>query len=147
MQHTREGHLFTDLVLEVFKLSGLLVTAGDELTQELGLTSARWKVLGALANAESPMTVSQIATSMGQTRQGVQRLSNEMEKEGILEYQENPYHKKAKLVAMTAKGKALYLALEQKQVPWANENSAEISSQDMEVALGVLRAIGTKLGV
>ena len=145
MQHTREGHLYTDIVLEVFKLGGLLVSEGDELTKELGLTSARWKVLGALAYSDSPMTVSLIAYSMGQTRQGVQRLSDAMVKEGVLAYEDNPHHKKAKLVAMTAKGEDVFLALERKQIPWANQNSAEISAQEMEIALGVLKKMVRKL--
>lgn len=139
MQRTREGQLFTDLVLEVFKLGGLLITAGDELTKELGLTSARWKVLGALARSGRAMTVSQIAASMGQTRQGVQRLSDAMSKAGILVYEDNPHHKKAKLVAMTSLGRDLFLALERKQIPWANKNSADINAQEMEVALRVLQ--------
>ena len=146
MQHTRKGRLYTDIVLEVFKLGGLLVSEGDELTKALGLTSARWKVLGALAYSDSPMTVSQIAYSMGQTRQGVQRLSDAMVKEGILAYEDNPQHKKAKLVAMTPKGKDVFQALERKQIPWANKNSAEISAQEMKVALGVLEKMVRKLG-
>ena len=145
MQHTREGRLYTEIVLEVFKLGGLLITEGDELTRELGLTSARWKVLGALAQSGSPMTVSQIAFSMGQTRQGVQRLSDAMVKAGILAYKDNPHHKKAKLVAMTSKGKDVFLALDRKQIPWANQNSAKMSAQDMEVALDVLKKIAQKL--
>ena len=145
MQHTREGRLYTDLVLEVFKLGGLLVSEGDELTKELGLTSARWKVLGALAYSDLPMTVSQIAYSMGQTRQGVQRLSDAMVNEGILAYEDNPQHKKAKLVAMTPKGEDVFLALERKQIQWANKNSTEISAHEMEVALGVLKKMVQKL--
>jgi len=145
MKHSRNGRVFTDIVLETFKLGGLLVTAGDELSDEFGLTSARWKVLGALANSDSPITVSQIAASMGQTRQGVQRLSNEMVGEGVLVYQENPHHKKAQWVAMTAKGKKLYKALMEKQAPWANEISAGIDAQEIEVALEVLRKIAQKL--
>lgn len=145
MQHTRKGQLFTDIVLEIFKLGGLLITEGDELTKELGLTSARWKVLGALAQSGLPMTVSQIAVSMGQTRQGVQRLSDAMVKAGILAYEDNPHHKKAKLVAMTSKGKDVFLALDRKQIPWANNNSAEISAEEMEVALGILKKMVRKL--
>jgi DNA-binding MarR family transcriptional regulator len=145
MQRTREGQLFTDIVLEIFKLGGLLIKEGDELTKELGLTSARWKVLGALAQFGFPMTVSQIAFSMGQTRQGVQRLSDAMVKAGILAYEDNPHHKKAKLVAMTSKGRDVFLALDRKQIPWANRNSAEINAQEMEVALGVLKKMARKL--
>ena len=49
MQHTLEGQRFTEIVLEIFKLNGLLITEGDQITKTLGLSSARWKVLGALA--------------------------------------------------------------------------------------------------
>lgn len=145
MKHTREGQLFTDIVLEVFKLGGLLITEGDELTKELGLTSARWKVLGALSQSDTPMTVSQIAASMGQTRQGVQRLSDSMANAGILAYEDNPHHKKAKLVAMTSKGREMFAALKKKQTPWANKNSADMGSKDMEVTLEVLREMVQKL--
>ncbi len=80
MKHTTNGELLTELILEIFSLSGSLVNEGDELVKELGLTSARWKVLGALAISGVPMSVAQIAKSMGQTRQGVQRLADIMEK-------------------------------------------------------------------
>ena len=35
MQRTEKGQLFTDIVLEMFKLDGRLITGGDELTREL----------------------------------------------------------------------------------------------------------------
>ena len=82
---------------------------------------------------------------MGQTRQGVQRLSDEMVKAGFLAYEDNPFHKKAKLVTLTPKGEEIFQEVEQKQIPWANENSAEISAQEMEVALGVLKKMVRKL--
>lgn len=145
MQHSRKGNLYTDIVLEVFRLGGLLIAAGDDMAKNLNLSSARWKVLGALAHADTPMTISQIATSMGQTKQGVQRLSNEMEKDGILAYKPNPYHKTAKLVAITPKGKELYLAMMQKQIPWANSISRGINVKNMEVTLDVLRKIAQRL--
>ncbi len=139
MQRSREGELFTEIVLAVFKLGGLLIAEGDELTKDLRLSSARWKVLGALANSDVPMTVPQIAYSMGQTRQSVQRLTDLMAKAGILEYRNNPHHKRAKLVALSSKGKKIFDLLEQKQIPWANSNSAGISASDMEVTVSVLR--------
>jgi len=147
MKHTPQGKLYTEIVLETFKLSGLLVAQGDTLAKEVGLTRARWKVLGALASADTPMTVSQIAHLMGQARQSVQRLSDEMEKAGLLVYASNPFHKKAKLVAMTAKGKAVFLQLEQKQIPWANENADEIELADLEMALETLKKISQSLEV
>lgn len=141
MRHTRKGKIFTDIVLDVFKLEGLLIAEGDELTHGLGITSARWKVLGALARSDKPLTVPQIAHAMGQSRQSVQRLTDVMVGIEVLLYQPNPLHKKAKLVALSTKGQKLYELAEQKQIPWANLNSSEISEADLKVTLSVLRRI------
>ncbi|MCU7797203.1 MAG: MarR family transcriptional regulator [Candidatus Thiodiazotropha sp. (ex Myrtea spinifera)] len=139
MKRSKEGQMFTDIVLDIFKLSGLLVAEGDVLTKDVGLSSARWKVLGALAHSDGSMTVPQIAYSMGQSRQSVQRLTDAMEGSGILVYQDNPHHKKAKLVALSEKGKEIFELLEQKQIPWANLAADGLNASDMEIALSVLR--------
>ena len=139
MRHTKQGQIFTQIVLELFKLNGLLVAEGDQITKEHALSSARWKILGALALSPHPMTVPQIANKMGQTRQSVQRLADAMQKDGFLDYQENPYHKRAKLVVISNKGEKIYKLLERKQIPWANSSSANISARDMDVALSVLK--------
>lgn len=144
MRRSQKGQVFTDIVLEVFKLGGMLIIEGDKLTEELGLSSARWKVLGALAYADAPLTVPQIAHSMGQSRQSVQRLADVMEKAGILEYRRNPHHKKAKLVALSKTGEEIFELLEQKQIPWANANATGISLSDMEITLTVLRKLVRK---
>lgn len=144
MQHSHKGRIFTEIVLEVFKLDGLLVAEGDELIRNLGITSARWKVLGALAYSDGPMTVPQIALAMGQSRQSVQRLTDAMAEQGILEYRDNPFHKKARLVALSSRGSDLYEQADQKQIPWANTISEEISAADLQITLSVLRKIAAK---
>ncbi|WP_349017006.1 hypothetical protein [Bradyrhizobium sp. Arg237L] len=58
----RETDAPTQLILEAFRLNGGLITAGDRLVADLGLTSARWQVLGVIAL--SP-TVEPVARSMG----------------------------------------------------------------------------------
>ena len=138
MKHTQEGKQFTDIVLEVFKLNGLLILEGDKLTNELGLSSARWKVLGAIALSQTLMTVPQIARIMGQTRQAVQSIANEMEGDGLISFKRNPRHKRAKLLSLTAKGRKTYERLERKQIPWANSITAKISSSDLQLTSSVL---------
>ena len=64
MNQSQKGLLFTEIVLEVFKLGGFLVSEGDQMGQEYGITSARWKILGALFLAGEPQTVPQIARRM-----------------------------------------------------------------------------------
>jgi len=70
-QRTPSGEAFTRLILEAFRFNGCLLAAGDRLTQDLGLTSARWQVLGAID--EGPLPVAQISRNMGLSRQAVQR--------------------------------------------------------------------------
>lgn len=141
MKHTPKGRQFTDIVLEVFKLSGLLVVEGDKLTKELGLSSARWKVIGAVVNSQSPLTVPQIARNMGQTRQAVQRLANEMEGDGLLSFQTNPHHKRAKLLILTEKGKTNYKKLTEKQIPWANAVADKVSMPDLQLTSSILQSL------
>ena len=145
MHRTQKGQLFTEVVLEIFKVNGLLATEGDRLTKEYGLSSARWKVLGALEMSSIPLTVPQIARVMGLTRQAVQRLADAMEKEGLLVYQNNPHHKRAKYVVLTETGKEVYFLIGEKQIPWANQNSREINGDELRTTLSVLRKISLLL--
>lgn len=145
MKHSTEGKLLTDIVLEIFKLNGFLILEGDQLTKELGLSSARWKVLGALSGSKNPITVPDIARTMGLTRQAVQRLANEMIKDGLLYSQVNPCHKRAKLLALTEKGKEFFEKLEQKQIPWVNSIANGFKTKDLQIVSSVLQKVIDKL--
>ncbi len=127
---------FTQLVLSVFRLNGLLITEGDNLSQPVGLTSARWKVLGAIEKA--PQTVSKIARTMGQTRQSVQRIANELEKLAIVSFEDNPEHKTAKLIARTPKGAALFDTLSGSLIPWGHHAIEGISEEELLITLKVI---------
>ncbi|MCH9697849.1 MAG: MarR family transcriptional regulator [Gammaproteobacteria bacterium] len=141
MKHTAKGSLLTDIILETFKLNGLLVSEGDQLVKKLGLTSARWKVLGALSSGLGPMTVPDIARAMGQSRQAVQRLSNEMVKDGLLMTQINPGHQRAKFLILTDHGKRAYENAMQKQIPWVNAIASELKEADLEVTSSILKKL------
>ncbi len=141
MQHTKKGQLFTEAILEIFKVSGQLAVEGDRLTKELELSSARWKVLGALNMSNEPLTVAQVARVMGLTRQSVQRLADAMVKDGLMVYQANPHHKRANYVVLTEKGKAVYSIITEIQIPWANKNSKDISIEELNTTISVLRKI------
>lgn len=144
-QWTEAGEAVTALILDVFRLNGRLQLAGDRLVAELGLTSARWQILGALAYAERPESVAWHARTMGVHRQGVQRIVNELEKEGIVAFQPNPHHKRAHLVVLTAKGQNLFEAAIALQVPWVNDLSKDLSPGDIATAQEVIGLLKTRL--
>jgi DNA-binding MarR family transcriptional regulator len=143
--HSSEGASLTELVLEVFKLNGRLLSAGDQLVASLGLTSARWQVLGAIAFAGAAQPVANIARNMGLTRQAVQRVVNELEAEGFLTFAPNPHHQRAKLVVLSKSGAKTFQAAAKRQAPWANQLARRIPARDIRAALGVVREIATRL--
>jgi DNA-binding MarR family transcriptional regulator len=132
------GNALTALVLEVFRLNGRLLAAGDRLTRPAGQTSARWQVLGAIDH--ELRTVSQIARAMGLTRQSVQRTADRLQMEGIVTYVENPAHRRAKLVGLTARGRSVLDGITERQVVWANDLGARLGEAGLRRALGVIHA-------
>ena len=144
MRHAKPsaaGDALTALILETFRLNGRLLTSGDRLIAPLGLTSARWQVLGAIHYAEAPQPVSWLARSMGLNRQGVQRVVNELEIEGLLAFRPNPNHRRAHLVVLTRKGKSAYAAAERRQIPWVNNLAKNLTTAEINRALRLMVAV------
>jgi DNA-binding MarR family transcriptional regulator len=144
-QRTPAGEAVTDLILEVFRLNGRLLVAGDRLVSRLGLTSARWQVLGAIALAERPEPVAWIARSMGLNRQGVQRIVNELAAEGHVALEPNPHHRRASLVVLTEQGRKAFAAADRMQSPWVNALAKGLGAEDIAAAKRTIAALRRRL--
>jgi DNA-binding MarR family transcriptional regulator len=131
----------TDLILEVFRLNGALLASGDTLVKDIGLTSARWQVLGAIALSPVPLPVAHIANNMGLTRQAVQRSVDEMLSDGLVRREPNPHHKRAMLVTMTERGTSAFRAASERQERWADVLAAGLSHDGVEAAGRLLREL------
>jgi len=133
----------TALVLQIFRVNGLLLAVGDDLTGELGLTSARWQVLGALA--DGPLTAARIARNMGLKRQSVQRLVNVLTEQGILEFTDNPHHRRAMLVRLTEAGQRKYEQISKIQAQWVNGVSRDLGVEELSAAVKLLQNLEARL--
>jgi DNA-binding MarR family transcriptional regulator len=142
---TPAGDAVTDLILDLFRLNNRVLTAGDRLVAPLGLTSARWQILGAIAQAERPEPVAWLARDMGASRQNVQRIVNDLEKEGLVAFQPNPHHRRAQLVVMTAKGRQTFEAAMGLQAPWADSLADGLPVKDIKIAHRIMMALRKKL--
>ncbi len=105
-----EQELLADAALTSFRLNGQLLAVAEELARPVGLTAAWWQVLGAALGA--PQSVSAIARTMGLTRQSVQRIADLLVERGLAAYEENPAHRRAKLVTPTDAGRASIAAID-----------------------------------
>ncbi len=144
-KRTPAGDALTTLMLDLFRFNSLLLTAGDRLVARLGLTSARWQVLGAIVAAERPQPVAWLARDLGANRQNVQRIINDLHREGLIAFEANPHHRRAQLVVLTDKGKLTFNAAMRLQAPWINGLSDGLSLEDIETVRRVVTALRNKL--
>jgi DNA-binding MarR family transcriptional regulator len=135
----------TNLVLDLFRLNNQLLSAGDRLVAPLELTSARWQILGAIVAADYPQPVAWLARNLGAHRQNVQRIINDLAKEGLVEFEANPHHRKAQLVILTKKGKQTMDEAMRLQVPWSNSLADGLTVKDIETAHRVMLALRQNL--
>lgn len=140
---TEEGEAFTELVLEVFRVNGLLLQAGDRLTEPVGLSSARWQVLGVVEHG--PVPVANIARIMGLTRQSVQQTADALARDGFVEYLENPHHRRAKLISLTPRGRKALDHVVESHAEWANRIAPAVNLQRLRATVNALRRVRERL--
>ncbi len=145
MKRTPSGKILTELILEAFRLNGALLDAGNRITKPLGLTSARWQVMGAIELAGQPLTVAQVARRMGLARQGVQRIINDLERLEMLELKSNIDHKRSPLVSISAKGKRVMAEVNKAQIAWVNKLAEGLGIRKVEQALKLIQSVSDRL--
>ena len=144
-RRTPGGDAVTGLILDLFRLNSRLLIAGDRLVAPLGLTSARWQILGAVIAAERPQPVAWLARDLGANRQNVQRIINDLQEEGLVAFEVNPHHRRAQLVVLTETGQRTFDAAMELQAPWVNGLSDGLSVKDLETVHRVVAALRQKL--
>jgi DNA-binding MarR family transcriptional regulator len=142
---TPVGEKATEVILSTFRANGLLLAAGDRLAAKHGLTSARWQVLGAIALAQRPLTVPQIARRMGLTRQTVHTTVNRLVTDGLVGLAPNADHRRSQLVSVTELGRARYQAIDETQAAWVNQLAAGLRSSELETTARVLGELCKRL--
>ncbi|TGQ12054.1 MULTISPECIES: MarR family winged helix-turn-helix transcriptional regulator [unclassified Mesorhizobium] len=145
MKRTAAGKALSDLILDLFRLNSRISAAGDRLVADLGLTSARWQVLGAIVAAERPQPVAWLARDLGANRQNVQRIVNDLQREGLVAFKTNPHHRRAQLVMLTDKGSEAYDAAMRLQAPWINDLAEGLAVEDINTMHGVIMVLRRRL--
>jgi DNA-binding MarR family transcriptional regulator len=144
-RRTPAGEAATAVILSTFRANGLLLASGDLLSAGVGLTSARWQVLGAIALAERSLTVPQIARRMGLTRQSVHATVKRLVADGLVELAPNADHRRSQHVRLTEPGEAGYAAIDGRQADWVNRLADGLDRSDLETTRRVLDELCQRL--
>jgi len=131
----------TELTLAVFRLHGALLQWGDVLVGPLGLTSARWQMLGAIAIAGKPLSAPQVGDAMGVTRQGAQKQLHLLVDLGLVEARANPAHRRSPVYGLTPRGRQLYQRAEAAWATSAADLAAVIPADQALSARAILDAM------
>ena len=133
---TAAGDAFSELVVRLFRLNGLLAAEGETLARPTGQTTARWQVLAMVEDAS--LTVAQIARTLGLARQSVQRVADALEQVGLVTYEDNPRHRRARLVTLTDEGRVTLSTIQAAQRPWADTLGRSVGERELRKAIIVL---------
>src|SRR5215470_14850386 len=88
-----------------------------------------------------PLTVPQIAQMRPTSRQRMQRLADELAAERLVEFIDNPKHRRSKLVQLTPKGDARYRELDARPLSIASTMGADLSEPDIRKTIDIARQL------
>jgi DNA-binding MarR family transcriptional regulator len=125
---TSPEEAWTRFAMSVFKVNGLIIRAGEGITNPIGQSSARWQVLG---RAYEPTTVAKIAQDIGHARQSVQRQADILAAEGLVSYQDNPADRRARFLTLTPEGAEVLVQIYQRQVEWSLRIMTKLSPNQL----------------
>ncbi|AYJ85417.1 MarR family transcriptional regulator (plasmid) [Sphingomonas paeninsulae] len=98
---------FIQFLDEITRARGRTNAVFRDIRMMHGMTEVENVVLTAVTGASHSPTVPQIGRSLGHPRQVIQRAADALVVRGLIEWRDNPDHKRARLLTATAEGQRL----------------------------------------
>jgi DNA-binding MarR family transcriptional regulator len=136
---------FAGLIDEIYRLNGRLVAANKMTTRVAGLRPTHWIVFTAIARAVEPPTVPRIGRALGQSRQGIQRVADDLVSNALVEWIDNPDHKRAKRLILTGEGRKVFEMADEEGAIWMRRVSAGLDAGAVREARQLLQALRRNL--
>src|SRR5215470_19678391 len=128
--------LIREILFSFFRLNA----TGERLFASIGQTPGKVSLMRSLME-QGPQSVSQIARARPVARQAVQRMADQLAEQALVEFVENPTHRRAKLARLTAKGKKLMDEAMGAELKWAGRMARNFSEREVEIAREVIRRL------
>jgi DNA-binding MarR family transcriptional regulator len=129
-----------DLMLEVAQFFFRIRAVGQRTGLITGWGGGAFGFMRSLALL-GPLTVPQIARMRPTSRQRMQRLADELAAEGLVEFVDNPQHRRSKLVRLTRKGNARYREMSARFAEIAATMGADLSEADIRRTTEIVRRL------
>jgi len=135
-----KGEAIADLMLEVAQFFFRIRAVGQRTGLITGWGGGAFGFMRSLALV-GPLTVPQIAEMRPTSRQRMQRLADELAAEGLVEFIDNPKHRRSKLVRLTPKGDARYRELNARFLAIASTMGVGLSEADIRRTIEIVRRL------
>jgi DNA-binding MarR family transcriptional regulator len=135
-----KGEAIADLMLEVAQFFFRIRAVGQRTGLITGWGGGAFGFMRSLALG-GPLTVPQIAEMRPTSRQRMQRLADELAAEGLVEFIDNPKHRRSKLVHLTRKGDARYLELNARFLAIASTMGVGLGEADIRRTTEIVRRL------
>lgn len=132
------------LVADIYEAAGALRRSGEAVAKTEGQTQARWQVLSVIS--DDAMSVPRAARRLGVSRQGVQRIANNLVGDGMAQWVPNPDHRASPLLILTSAGRRALAGITARASAAHQELTADIEAADIQVARSVLRRLTAAVG-
>ena len=139
-RETGPGRKLHDLFREVFKLHSTLSMVMDGVHEQAGLSTAQHRIMQTLRKMDSA-TVPDMAFRLDVSRQFVQTVCNRLASMELIEFRDNPRHKRSKMVSLTDKGYAAYGTARRKEDEIIGQALADIDTAAATQASKLLKDI------
>lgn len=112
------------------------IEAITEATAGFASAGGEWGVLRSLVK-EGPQTVPEMARTRPVSRQHCQTICNALEAQGLVEFVENPKHKRSKLVRPTKKGRDRFQSMKKQFLGAAGAYAHLFTADEIKLATDV----------
>src|SRR5688572_30331236 len=133
-----KGAAIADLMLEVAQFFFRIRAVGQRTGLITGWGGGAFGFMRSLVLL-GPLTVPQIAEMRPTSRQRMQRLADELAAEGLVEFIDNPKHRRSKLVRLTPKGEARYRELNSQLLAIASTMGLDLSEAEIRRTIEIVR--------
>ncbi len=144
INRTQAGQAIEDLIVEIVATFFLLRAEGMRIGVVSSSGEGYWSVLR-LLKVKGPQTVPQLARYRYVPRQSVQKLANEMLNDGVIEFLNNPAHKRSKLLRLTPKGEAVFQEMSDRIAILAETLAEQQDTAQLQNAANVVKQLHAQL--
>jgi DNA-binding MarR family transcriptional regulator len=139
-----KGQAIAELMLEVAQFFFRIRAVGQKTGLITSWGGGAFGFMRSLALL-GPLTVPQIAQMRPTSRQRMQRLGDELAAEGLVEFIDNPKHRRSKLVRLTSKGNTRYRQLNARFLAIASTLGVDVNERDVRRTTEIVRRLSDEV--